>query len=165
MFRPPPVAPWRHTVSAATKLPAGRDGDALVMDGFRVFNQLLRIGLLLLDGTGEGDAVGFQVGDRTLQTGNRLGVGGKRLLLGVGGCLGGLRGRLGLSRSLLRRLQLRVAIGKLLLQRVDLAAIGLLLLPQLFDLILDARSLRRGRFLVMDACVRGSWPWSVRNRR
>jgi hypothetical protein len=55
-------------------------------------------------------------------------------LFRIGGLLGLLCGGLSRSRRLLRLLELRVTIGELLLQRVNLAVIGLLLLTQFLDL-------------------------------
>ena len=130
-----------------------REVNSLEVDSVRIFKHLLRVGLLLLDGAGDRDAVGLQVGDGTLQAGNRLGIGRDGLLLGGGRLLRCLRGRLSLLGCLLRRLELGITIGELLLQRVDLTTVGLLLLPQFLDLRFDARSFRY-RLLVMDRLCR-----------
>ena len=114
----------------------------------------LIVGGLVGDRGRQRNCVGLQVGHGGLQRGDGGRVVGHRLLLRVGCGLSLGRCRLGIGCRLLRLLQLRILVGQIGLQAVDLA---LEFLPQSLNLIFNRWLRRLLGFLVAMCFFAGAW--------
>src|SRR5271170_4379860 len=121
------------------------------MDSVRTLDLLLDLSLLVLNRGHDRLGVGLEIGDRALQSADGLGVLRNRRLLGLGGLLGLLGSSLSRRSGLLGLLELGITVSELTLERIDLAALCVHIVTQLFDLRLHrrlrSRLVRRSLFL------------------